>query len=534
MTYYFNTHIQKQADAAYEEGNFKEALQYYESAIGLLNQRRSSREHIFEHHFNYAYAYVLSEILYTRHVLISLAIEDGDPFEEQLNIMQGQYKELKLLLTNPLAPESKLAIEERCNDLKKKIGKIYEKLSDYSYDKHSQRQELLPLLKAIEYMENALTYYQPDFKIKHLYGYFNLLEQAFLDTKEPAYLHKMQQYLPAINDMEHLTAAQRIEGYSYWYLLKSNHADSKQDLAFIQYQINRCYESLSEEEKLNEELIKCWREINNHHRTEEETLVSRLEKDNESGIMASVELTATEKKETETEPNEDISISKKRKIENTQKVPVKKRNKPDIERPRAVTFFASTTIVYENDEQETFALNAQKFINFIHQVQKAPGKMDATFLANVLLVISDALTQIPQSLVPKKLCVPLIQYTLTLESMEFKETFRAKQELIKLENNRWVQDNRHFVSRTLQQKNPLKEELIRSLENFVNEISTYQQDTQSLNHFFHFLMSEVIEIFEKHALFGPNTAQYIDKLRKYVNEQMIEPSASSIVNSTSI
>lgn len=531
MLYYFNSYIQRQADAAYDNGHYEQALKYYESALDILNQRRSSREHIFEYSFNYAYAYVLSEIIYTRRVLISLALEDGQPVAESFSRMRGQYAELQLMLKNPLFPDNKTTMETRCNELKKNIGEIYEKLSDLSYDEFLKSKDSQTLLQAIAYMEDALNHYKPDVDIQHLYGYFNLLEQAFLKTKEQTCLQKIQEYLPPMNEMSHLSAEQKMEGYSYWYLIKTNSDAPKLDIEFIEQQINRCYEHLSEAEKNNEDLVKCWRQINRHHQAaEEETLEFHPEENCRSDLPSVTVVGTAETREEESE--EDIPRKRKWTSNTTPEESLKKRDGLDNERrkrARTVTFFASTSISHEENEQQTLAMNAQKFLSFIHQIQKTSGPMDATFIANTLLVISEALTSLPQHLIPRKLPVPLVQYTLTLESMRFKETIKAKQELIKLELNRWVKENRRFVSHSLQEKEPSKEELIRCLDNFVNEITTYAKDAQLLNAFFHSLLSKITDIYEKHGLLGSHTAQYIDKLRTYINEQMIEPSESSVV-----
>lgn len=261
MGFYFNTFRQQEADKAYNEQRYEEALMHYSEALKTLNLHAASNS-VQHSDFYDALVYVLSEIVTTKLQLIRKEAEDlhFDNITKYWQDIPSLLHEIKLIHSKHLAKlthslSNKEQVIRKANEL---LAAVCEEISDELVDqlecndeKNLNSQEVLS--QAIEWMNRAITFQQKTKdrpKLSSSLGYLNLLEQHYKETGNEANLHVMSDFISKYKLLEVAIQSplRKLELLSYVIRLA---IFNQNDTSELVHECKILYGLLSEEDKEN-------------------------------------------------------------------------------------------------------------------------------------------------------------------------------------------------------------------------------------------------------------------------------------------
>ncbi|KTD74110.1 hypothetical protein Ltuc_1957 [Legionella tucsonensis] len=313
MGFYFNTFRQQEADKAYNEQRYEEALMHYSEALKTLNLHAASNS-VQHSDFYDALVYVLSEIVTTKLQLIRKEAEDlhFDNITKYWQDIPSLLHEIELIHSKHLAKlthalSNKEQVIRKTHEL---LAAVCEEISDELVDQLEDNDEKnlnsqVVLSQAIEWMNRAITFQEKTKdrpKLSSSLGYLNLLEQHYKETGNEANLHAMSDFISKYKLLEVAIQSplRKLELLSYVIRLAIFNLNDTSELV---HECEILYGLLSEEDKENPILDDLQNLVNlvplEDNESEEESQLKDMESTEETHPTSTLEESTIDSTETD-------------------------------------------------------------------------------------------------------------------------------------------------------------------------------------------------------------------------------------------
>ncbi|OCH99083.1 hypothetical protein A8135_10095 [Legionella jamestowniensis] len=233
MRFYFNSPDQRNADHAYNQKNYEEALTYYLRALETLNRYASSGIRLHTDFYD-AFTYAVKDTLETVAVIFEEKADEINTVKTLWQMIPGLVREMEEVYNRELKDKRNIRItKDLLQDCFAKLAdacevvsdEIFETLEDEVSEQSStngedQQSKQQIVAEAIAWMQHAINFRKKSSQSVELschLGYLNLLEQHYKYTQDETMLHLMEAYIEdeALLDKEITLPLQKLELFSY-------------------------------------------------------------------------------------------------------------------------------------------------------------------------------------------------------------------------------------------------------------------------------------------------------------------------------